>query len=148
MFRSSFLSLVVIVLFTAVSGFAAGRDGVWKHVELTKDQMEATGNGPHPVSFEAFSLDRPTLEKVLSGASEEFSDGRETIISVPLPDGTLGRFRIEHSLVVEPGLLTKYPELGATYRGYGIDDPTASIRFDLMPKGFHAMILRGDDTLR
>ena len=64
-----------------------------------------------------------------------------------MPDGSLNRFEIEHSLVVERGLLDKYPELGATYRGHGIDDPTATARFDFLPTGFHSMILSTRGTV-
>ena len=64
-----------------------------------------------------------------------------------MPDGSFNRFQIEHSLVVERGLLTKFPELGATYRGHGIDDPTATVRFDFLPSGFHSMILSANGTI-
>jgi hypothetical protein len=64
-----------------------------------------------------------------------------------MPDGGFERFRIQHSLVVEPLLLTKYPELGATFRGQGIDDPTATVRLDLLPSGFHSMILSPHGTV-
>ena len=66
---------------------------------------------------------------------------------MPMPDGSLSRFEFEHSLVVEPGLLKKYPELGATYRGRGIDDPTATVRFDFLSGGFHAMVLSANGTV-
>src|SRR6185295_18684441 len=72
---------------------------------------------------------------------------QEVVLTLPMPDGSFSRFRIEHSPVVEPGLLEKYPELGATYRGQGIDDPTATARFDLLPSGFHAMILSTGGTI-
>ena len=42
---------------------------------------------------------------------------------------------------------SEYPELGQTYRGYGIDDPTATVRFDVLPSGFHAMILAEGGTV-
>jgi hypothetical protein len=147
MFRSSLFAITAVVLLSAVHAFSSDGGKVWRHIEVSRAQVDSAVNAPRPNAFEAFSLDRAALERALTKAAEEFSGGPETIITVPLPDGTLGRFRVEHSLVVEPGLVSKYPELGATYRGYGIDDPTASIRFDLMAKGFHAMILRAGTTL-
>jgi hypothetical protein len=84
---------------------------------------------------------------VLSRAPEEFTSGQAVILTLPMPDGSFERFEIEHSLVVERGLLEKYPELGATFRAHGIDDPTAYVRFDLLPNGFHSMILSSRGTV-
>ncbi len=90
------------------------------------------------------------LRTILESAPQEFSDTfgiSNTIMTLPMPDGSFQRFRIERSLIVEPGLIEKYPELGLTFRGQGIDDPMATVRFDLMPNGFHSMILSPQGTV-
>src|SRR4030095_3934262 len=40
-----------------------------------------------------------------------------------------------------------YPELGATYRAQGVDDPTATARFDWLPSGLHGIILSPSGTV-
>lgn len=63
-----------------------------------------------------------------------------TLLELPHPDGSLARFRVIESPVMAPELAARYPEI-RTYRGEGVDDPTASVRFDVSPRGFSAMVL-------
>ena len=126
---------------------SANDDGIWNRVDAGSLRKSAVERTQTPDRFAAFSLDREKMKRVLATAPEEFSSVERAILSLPMPDGTLARFQVEHSLVVEPGLLKQFPELGATYRGQGIDDPTATVRFDLLPSGFHAIILSSTGTI-
>lgn len=151
----SIFNVAVFVILSFMLGTASvavaatsSDDGIWTPVNSDKLRRTVKESDRRlPSAFSAFALDQARLKVLLAQAPEEFTGESQTILHLPLPDGTFGRFRIEHSLVVEPGMLEKFPEMGATYRGYGIDDPTASVRFDLMPSGFHAMILRAGTTL-
>jgi type II secretory pathway pseudopilin PulG len=103
-----------------------------------------------PSRYRTLRLDKTALRSVLDSAPQEFSAGRgfqPTILTLPMPDGKFARFSVEHSLIVEPGLVQKYPELGRTYNGVGIDDPSATVRLDLLPNGFHAMVLSNRGTV-
>jgi len=62
------------------------------------------------------------------------------VIEIPMPDGTISRFYIWESSLMEPALAAKFPGL-KTYAGQGIDDSTATIKLDWTEFGFHAMIL-------
>ncbi|MGQ0541097.1 MAG: reprolysin-like metallopeptidase [Blastocatellia bacterium] len=126
----------------------SGHTSLWQEIDDSPFRGRESERTIVPERYRTFRLNQSAMRSELSKAPEEFSQsGRSLILSLPMPDGTLGRFRVEHSLIVEPGLLKKYPELGETYTGRGIDDPTATVRFDFLPTGFHAMILSSRGTV-
>ena len=94
------------------------------------------------LQFDAFSKQVGLIGKVkpdalhLAGAT----------ISLPLPDGTFGQYRVAESPIMSDELAQKVPQI-KTYAGQGITDPTATIRFDITPKGFHAMIIKKDRVI-
>ncbi|HQD66656.1 MAG TPA: M12 family metallo-peptidase, partial [Casimicrobium huifangae] len=66
-------------------------------------------------------------------------------LELPLPEGGYGRFRVVESPIMEPGLAKRYPML-KTYLGQGIDNPTATVRFDLTVRGFRAQVIANTHT--
>ncbi len=154
MFKRSYCPVFLfLILMLTVSGFAQTKrsgDGVWKEIDDAAGSLRSAERQIVPDNYKTFRLDKTMLRTILSSAPEEFSDPfgmSNSILTLPMPDGSFERFRIEHSLIVEPLLLEKFPELGFTYRGQGIDDPTATVRLDLLPSGFHSMILSPRGTV-
>jgi hypothetical protein len=95
--------------------------------------------GPH----RALWLDLTAQKEFLRRAPMEFTRAArqtEVVMTLPMPDGTFARFRIEESPVMAPRLAALFPKI-KTYRGRGLDDPTATCRFDLTPAGLHAIVL-------
>src|SRR5204863_7845631 len=82
-----------------------------------------------PQVYRTVRLDRAALMQALAGAPMEFtrSATQNPIIYLPMPDGTMSRFRFEESPIVELGLAATYPGL-KTYRAQGLDDPAATSR--------------------
>jgi hypothetical protein len=122
-------------------------DGVW-----TSDSSspERGGLAPRRLAAEAprtFRLNHEALQRLLAAAPHEFdSAGVEVLLSLPMPDGTYSRFRIEESPIMAPELAALFPEI-RTYKGQGVDDPTSTMRFDWTLHGLHAIVLSARDTV-
>jgi hypothetical protein len=127
---------------------ALPEDHLWREIRPGAGKSIAE-NGAMPRSYRALSLNEAAQREVLRRAPMEFSKAaKETqvIMTLPMPDGTLARFRIEESPVMAPLLAARFPGI-KTYRGHGLDDPTAITRFDVTPAGFHAIVLSARGTV-
>ena len=118
------------------------RNGLWQEIDessiSSSNQRTIT-----PLAYRTFALDNEALGQLLTSAPREFSRAARSsplIITVPMPDGTLARFSVEESPIMEPELAAQFPQI-RTYRGQGIDDPSATTRFDWTAEGFHAVVL-------
>ncbi len=96
-----------------------------------------------PAKYRTLALNFESMKSKLADAPMEFTaQARQGnfIVELPMPNGTFARFQVEEAPVMHPDLAAKYPDI-KTYRGYGLDDGTATLRMDITPLGFHAMIL-------
>lgn len=97
-----------------------------------------------PEKFKAFTLEKSGLKNFLLSLPVEAGVANRKqapVISLPMPDGSMARFNVWNSPVMDPALAAKYPEI-QTFAGQGIDDPYATVRFDYNPYfGFSAEIL-------
>src|SRR5829696_5841013 len=146
----TFTSLTLLLAGFSLASSQTSPDSVWTAIDESSIAGRSVERQITPERYRTFRLNRSAVVPILNAAPEEFSQSsrfQQTTVTLPMPDGTFHRFRIEHSLIVEPGLLEKYPQLGRTYVGRGIDDSTATVRLDLLPNGFHAMVLSPSGTV-
>ncbi|QQS37455.1 MAG: hypothetical protein IPM56_05735 [Ignavibacteriales bacterium] len=134
---------IVLFLVLAVYSFAQNRQGnFWQFID--ESDISLTGERLIiPQSYRTARLDVASMKEFLKTVPMEFSvqiNSSRTVIFLPMPDGSLQKFKIVESPVMAPELSDKYPEI-KTYAGQGIDDQLASVRFDVTPHGFHAQIL-------
>src|SRR5829696_8531871 len=122
--------------------------GIWQ--DVAEGSIALTGQRVTvPAAYRTVRLDKTALTQLLNQAPLEFTAAAkttQTVLSVPMPNGKTSRFRIENSPIMEPKLAARYPEW-KTFRGQGIDDPTATARFGVTSAGFHGIILSAGDTV-
>ena len=92
-------------------------------------------------TYRTLKMNRPALFNTLNRAPLEASKTiSNTLLSLPLPDGSLVNFRLEESPVLPDSLAAKYPAL-KSFRGEATDNSGALMRCDWSPRGLHATIL-------
>jgi hypothetical protein len=93
-------------------------------------------------AYSPFTLNLNALKGELNRAPREFTAGARNplVLRLPTPDGTLQRFNIVDAPIMEDPLAKQFPQI-RTFRGQGLDDPSASVRLDYTPLGFHAMVI-------
>ncbi|MDO8368651.1 MAG: M12 family metallo-peptidase, partial [Saprospiraceae bacterium] len=132
------LTLLCALMFVG----ASHAQTIW--TDSPESGIPATGERRiQPSKFRAVRLNVTALQPVLAAAPERFSPAAESgnwpVLSLPLPGGGMGRFQLEETPVMHPDLQAKYPQI-RSYTGRGIDDPTAILKCDLTPWGFHGMV--------
>ncbi|MBK9400182.1 MAG: T9SS type A sorting domain-containing protein [Bacteroidetes bacterium] len=107
----------------------------WK--DALSENFVREENTVTPVRFRLVELDLPFLKTILRKAPLEYSANAEAeklMIEFPMPDGRNVLFSVMESPILERP--EKYPYI-KTYIATSTD---ATMRFDLTPSGFHAMI--------
>lgn len=103
-----------------------------------------------PQKYKVYQLKLNTLLPILQAAPERFKSNfaeSDVVLTLPNAQGNTLQFRLQESPVMEPELQSRYPNIRC-YTGRGMDDPSALIKCDLGPWGFHAMVIRpGKSTL-
>ena len=117
-------------------------DYVWQlrpRIPATEGQVSYI----QPSSFSAAVLDSSLLASLLKSAPLEFINAAvqtPLVMTLPTPDHGFARFAVVLSPIMEPALAAQFSDI-QTYSGQGIDDPAATLRFDVTPAGFHAQVL-------
>ncbi len=103
---------------------------------------------PVPVAAsETFTLDIDAMTRALvpavSRRTTGADGGADAVISVPTPTGELVRFAVTPVEVLADRLQQANSQI-RTFAGRGVDDVGLTIRADITPLGFHAMIRSAD----
>ena len=128
--------------------YAAGSTSLWQKTDVirvpNRGRRQLT-----PEKFVSFRLDPERLTEYMDSMPREFTEAARfvnVVVEIPMPDGSLQKFRIEDSPVLADHLTADFPTW-RTFQGYGVDDPTAVARFDWTKAGFHGYVLTDKGTV-
>ena len=105
---------------------------IWQQVAQLR--ARAADSGARHYNVDNLAL-RAALDRVAAVALPDSPH----LIELPMSDGSLARFEIYESPIMQDGLAARYPQI-KTYKVIGVDDKSASGRVDITPMGFHAML--------
>lgn len=122
-------------------------DRVWSRI----DEASIGARGQRhitPAAYRTFRLNASALQTVFNSAPLENTQAArmtQAVITLPDPHGNYVRFRLEETPLLSPEIAAQFPTW-KTFQGYGIDDPTATARFDWTDAGFHGYILSSNGS--
>lgn len=93
-----------------------------------------------PTRYRAIALNDVNFKNFIKDIPFDGASKNNPILEIPMPDGTTSKFSVWEISIMEPTLAENFSSI-KTYRGKGIEDPTATLSFDYTEFGFHAMIL-------
>ena len=147
-----FSLLIAVLLFFSINIINqtfANDSVVWNDISEAQLRVDMTSRVIIPEQYRTLEADVSLLQLELAKAPLEQMGVRSengSVMTLPLPNGENGRFLVVESPIMEPQLAAKFPEI-KTYAGQGIDDPTATVRLDWTPHGFHGMIISAEGTI-
>ncbi len=118
-------------------------DGVWTLVDNLPPERAGAEPMVRPQVAQHLILDPAAMQRQLERAPMEFTPEAVTmplVVSLPMPDGAFKRFAVVETQVMHPELAAKFPEI-RTFAGVGLDEDASSVRLDMTPLGFRAMVL-------
>ena len=125
------LSAVLVLL---LAGVANASQGIW---QVSANKSVTAGNTDKGLRY--YRADNLALRNLLDLVPHKASGDFSRQIELPMPDGSLARFQIVESPIMQAGLAERYPEI-RTYKVFGIDDGYASGRVDITSLGFSGML--------
>lgn len=148
-FSAGFILFSLIFCTQEIFAAKNGKQGkLWQKAAESSFQLKGQRN-LFPEKYVTFSLNANALKNVLREMPLEFTEearNKSVIIEIPMPDGSLSKFRIEESEVLAEHLRKDFPTW-KTFQGYGIDDATSTAQFDWTSKGFHGYIFTAKGTV-
>jgi hypothetical protein len=120
---------------------------LWRQIDentLRSRRENLTNDG----NYRVFQVNQAALKELLAEAPLEFTAAaaqKNVVLEVPMPDGTIVRFRIEESPMLAPAVAAQFPTW-KTFSGQGVEDSTMTARFDINANGFHGYVMTANGT--
>ncbi len=149
LFRTALRKQAIRLFFLVIVGipqWLSAQTNFWQDVK--NEPVTITTRLIIPQKYRVVKLELSNLKAMLQKSPMEFTAAAQKssiMFELPMPDGKMQTFAISESPIMELELANKFPEI-KTFSGYNIDNKGITVRFDVTPAGFHAMVFSPDGT--
>jgi hypothetical protein len=147
---SSFTLLQKVFAFLLMLCFTqalSAQESMWQDVQ---GEPKTTGERLIiPQKYRVVKLNVAKMQVLLNRAPMELTpEARNSslMLELPMPDNQTQRFRVFESPTMDKELAKQFPEI-KTYAGTSMSNEATTIRFDITPAGFHAMVLSSEGII-
>lgn len=146
MYKNLQIKLVLFLtsIFFSLSFSMAQSSHFWTPV--VENSIENLGNRLiNPSKYLTLKLDVASLKSRLSNAQLKSNGGVSVLINLPHPDGKIYEYQVYLNTTMSAGLAAQFPEI-RTYDAIAMDQSGRTVKLDVTPQGFHAMILSPNES--
>lgn len=138
--RSALLGVIIITF----AGKTHANKAYWSDVPVSTLNRVTDGTKVYPDRYRALNLNYEGLKGLLltapSATIDNFNKMNAVSVELPMPYGSMETFKIIETPMMEEALANKYSGI-KTYTGVSTENPANSVKIDVGPFGFHAMVL-------
>jgi hypothetical protein len=133
------MALLVLSIVFSSSFLMAQSTNFWTNV--TESNIQTSGNRLiNPDRYLTLNLDINGLKTKLATAQLKGNTSSPVVIILPHPDGKNYEYQVFLNTTMSPGLAAQFPEI-RSYDALAMDQSGRTVKLDITPQGFHAMIL-------
>lgn len=150
MYFYNLCSLLARISLFILPSVAVAQATYWKDIREELIQAAPADRLIIPNQYSTYRLQFDQLKALLSTAPLERDYVKTRLgiqIDFPMPDGSYATFEVWEAPVMSPELTAQYPDI-RSFAGKNLDRKGMIARFDISPKGLHAMFLTvGENTV-
>ncbi len=138
------ITLLCFLIILSIPQWLNAQTNFWQDVK--NEPITLTTRLIIPQKYRVVKLDISNLKGMLQLSPMEFTSAAQNLslmLELPMPNGKMQTFSVFESPIMELELANKFPEI-KTFAGYCVDNKAVSVRFDITPAGFHAMVFSPD----
>lgn len=114
--------------------------------QVTENEIQISGNRIiKPSKYLTYQLDLIALKNKLVNVQLKNNTTSPVTINIPHPDGKIHAYQVFLNTTMSPGLAAQFPDI-RSYDAVAMDQSGRTVKLDITPQGFHAMIMSPNES--